>query len=129
MSRALLVLANDVIRLRAIEWIKKAPPETRVEFKAPQRTLDQNARMWAMLTDVAQQLPWHGQKLSPDDWKLLFLDALNSEIRFVPNIEGKGFVNLGRSSSDLSKGEMGDFMALIEAFGSNHGVTFHGREP
>ncbi|MCM5558515.1 recombination protein NinB [Pleomorphomonas sp. JP5] len=129
MSRALLVLANDVIRLRAIEWIKKAPPETRVEFKAPQRTLDQNARMWAMLTDVAQQLPWHGQKLSADDWKLLFLDALNSEIRFVPNIEGKGFVNLGRSSSDLSKGEMADLMALIEAFGSNHGVTFHWREP
>ena len=129
MSRALLILANDVIRLRAIEWIKKAPPETRVEFKAPQRTLDQNARMWALLTDVAQQLPWHGQRLSPDDWKLLFLDALSSEIRFVPNIEGKGFVNLGRSSSDLSKGEMADLMALIEAFGANHGITFHWREP
>lgn len=129
MSRALLILANDVVRLRAIEWIKNAPPETRVEFKAPQRTLDQNARMWAMLTDVAQQLPWHGQKLSADDWKLLFLDALNAEIRFVPNLEGKGFVNLGRSSSDLSKGEMGDLMTLIEAFGANHGVTFHWREP
>lgn len=128
MSRAVLVLANDVIRIRAIEWIKKAPADTRVEFKAPKRTLPQNARMWALLTDIAQQVEWHGQHLHPDDWKLIFLDALNTELRFVPNLEGKGFVNLGRSSSDLSKGEMGDLMTLIEAFGANRGVTFHWRE-
>lgn len=41
-----------------------APVNTRVEFKEAKRTTDQNARMWAMLTDVAQQLPWHGQRLS-----------------------------------------------------------------
>lgn len=29
MTRALLVLHNDGIRQRAIQWIKKAPPETR----------------------------------------------------------------------------------------------------
>lgn len=128
MSRAVLVLANDMIRHRAIEWIKRAPNDTRVEFKERKRSLPQNARMWAMLTDVARQVPWHGQKLSADDWKLLFLDALNAEIRFVPNIDGRGFVNLGRSSSDLSLREMNDLMALIEAFGANHNVTFHWKE-
>jgi hypothetical protein len=51
-----------------------------VEFKAPKRSLPQNDRMWAMLTDVATQLPWHGIKLSPDDWKLIFLDALKREL-------------------------------------------------
>jgi len=78
-----------------------------------------------MLTDVAQQLPWHGQRLSADDWKLIFLSGLNQEMRLVPNINGNGFVNLGRSSSDLSKAEMGELMDLIEAFGAQHGVTFH----
>ena len=128
MSRAVLVLANDMVRHRAIEWIKRAPNDTRVEFKERKRSLPQNARMWAMLTDIARQVPWHGQKLSADDWKLLFLDALNSEIRFVPNIDGRGFVNLGRSSSDLSLREMNELMALIEAFGANHGVAFHWRD-
>jgi len=42
----------------------------------------------------------------------------------VPNIDGNGFVNLGRSSSDLSKAEMTDLIDLIHAFGANHGVTF-----
>lgn len=125
MSRAVLVLANDDIRAKALSWVRKAPPETRIEFKAPKRTLPQNARMWAMLTDIAAQLEWHGLRLTADDWKLLFLDALKTEMRLVPNINGNGFVNLGRSSSDLSKEEMGDLMTIIEAFGANHGVVFH----
>jgi hypothetical protein len=125
MSRALLVLHSPEMRTRAINWVTKAPAETRVEFKAPKRTLPQNDRMWAMLTDVATQLPWHGIKLAADDWKLLFLDALKRELRMVPNIDGNGFVNLGRSSSDLSKGEMADLITLIEAFGAKHNVVFH----
>jgi hypothetical protein len=124
MSRAFLILANEQIRQRAMNWCQKAPEGTRLEFKAPKRTLPQNARMWAMLTDVAQQVPWHGLKLSPDDWKLIFLDAQKREVRMVPNPEGNGFVSLGRSSSDLSKEEMGDLMELIAAFGAQHGVRF-----
>ena len=125
MARALLVLANDIFRQRAIDWIRKAPKDTRVEFKDPKRTLDQNSRMWAMLTDVSTQVVWHGVKLSPDDWKLVFLDGLKRELRLVPNIDGNGFVNLGRSSSDLSKEEMADLFELMEAFGATHGVEFH----
>ena len=78
-----------------------------------------------MLTDVSMQLKWHGLRLSTEDWKLVFLDALNREVRMVPNIDGTGFVNLGRSSSDLSKGEMSDLFELIHSFGAKHGVVFH----
>lgn len=125
MSRALLVLANDGIRQKALRWIGAAPQGTRIEFKAPKRTTEQNARFWAMLTDVADQIRWHGLKLTPDDWKLVFLDALKGENRIVPNLDGNGFVQLGRSSSDLSKPEMSDLMEIIAAFGAQHGVVFH----
>jgi len=81
--------------------------------------------MWAALSDVATQLPYHGIKLTADDWKLLFLDALKREVRMVPNLDGNGFVSLGRSSSDLSKAEMSDLLEIIAAFGANHGVVFH----
>lgn len=124
MSRALVILASLAERQRVANWAMKLPVNTRVEFKAPKRSLPQNDRMWSMLTEVAQQLPWHGIKLSADDWKLIFLDALKREVRMVPNIDGNGFVNLGRSSSDLSKDEMSDLMELIAAFGAQHGVAF-----
>lgn len=125
MSRAVLVLASNDVRARAADWCAKMPRFTRVEFKGPKRSTPQNDRMWAMLTDVARQLPWHGIKLTPDDWKLIFLDALKREVRMVPNLDGNGFVNLGRSSSDLSVAEMSELMELIAAFGAQHGVRFH----
>ena len=125
MGRALVTLRNKADRERASRWIEKAPFGTRVEFKASKRSLPQNDRMWAMLTDVATQLKWHSIGLTPDDWKLVFLDSLNRESRFVPNIDGTGFVNLGRSSADLSKEEMSELIELIFAFGAQHGVKFN----
>src|SRR5215510_5820934 len=125
MTRAVIVLVDEQKRAKAALWASKLPEGTRVEFKAPRRSLPQNDRMWAMLTDIAMQIPWHGIKLSPDDWKLIFLDALKRELRMVPNIDGSGFVNLGRSSSDLSKAEMTDMIDLMHAFGASHNVVFH----
>lgn len=124
MGRALVVIRSEADRTRIASWAGKAPFGTRVDFKAAKRSIPQNDRMWAMLTDIAKQLPWHGIKLRPDDWKLLFMDALKRELRMVPNLDGTGFVNLGRSSSDLSKGEMSDLMELIASFGAQHGVKF-----
>lgn len=124
MSRALVVIRSEVERARAARWAAQAPYGTRIEFKETKRSIPQNSLLWSHLTDIAREIPWHGVKLSADDWKLIFLDALKRELRMVPNLDGNGFVNLGRSSSDLSKQEMGDLLELIKAFGANHGVKF-----
>lgn len=124
MSRYNFTLSSSTARASVVQTIMAAPDGTRVEIKAAKRSTDQNSRMWAMLTEVALQLPWHGVKLRPDDWKLIFLDGLKRECRMVPNIDGNGFVDLGRSSSDLSKSEMTDLIELIFKFGAEHGVTF-----
>lgn len=124
MSRALVILDSPMARSRAASWVMKAPHGTRCEFKASKRSLPQNDRMWAMLTDISRQVPWHGLTLKPDDWKLIFLDGLKRELRAVPNLDGTGFVNIGRSSSDLTKQEMTDLIELIFAFGAKHGVQF-----
>lgn len=124
MSRALITLRNKLDRERAITWIKRAPDETRVEFKASKRTIAQSDKMWAMLTQVARQAPWDGKKLRPADWRDLFIDALKRDLRVVPTLDGSGVLSLGRSTSDLSKVEMSDLIELIYAFGANHGVVF-----
>ena len=125
MSRAVVILGLQSERKRAADWCMKAPGGTIVEFKESKRTTDQNSRLWVLLTAVARQLPWHGVRLSPDDWKLIFMDALNQEMRLVPNLNGNGFINLGRSSSRLTKAEFGDLMTLIEEFGARHDVKFN----
>lgn len=125
MTRALITIRGEIDRERAAKWARQAPFGTRIEFKQVKRSIDQNSKLWACLTDIASQLEWHGQRLTPDSWKLVFMDALKRELRIVPNIDGTGFVNLGRSSSDLSKAEMMDLIEIILAFGAKHGVRFH----
>lgn len=126
MSRAMVICRSEADRKRAANWAMKAPFGTRIVFKETKRSVPQNNLMWAMLTDIARQVEWHGSRLSADDWKLIFMDALNREARLVPSIEGDGMVNLGQSSSDLSKNEMSELIELIAAFGANHGVVFGG---
>lgn len=128
MSRALLVLYSDAMRAKAIDWIRRAPKETRVTFQGPKRTLPQNDRMWWLVSMLSDQVKWHGQKLSPEDWKVLMLSGLSQEMRVVPNLAGTGFVPLGRSSSRLSVQEMADLITLIEAFCAERGIEIPERE-
>ncbi len=124
MSRAVIVVRTQADRNLACKWALGVPAGSRIEFKKPRRSLPQNDRMWAMLTELAAQVPYNGLRLTPDDFKLIFLDALKREVRMVPNLDGNGMVSLGRSSSDLSVEEMSDMFLLIEKFGAEHGVVF-----
>lgn len=124
MRRVLVTVRNAFDRDELHRLVERVPAGTRFEVKEQKRSLDQNSKMWALLTEVSRHMPWHGQQLTPHDWKLLFLDALKRELRPVLSIDGKHFVNLGTSSSDLSKGEMSDMIELIYAFGAEHNIPF-----
>ena len=108
---------------QVLGMVRRALPGGPVEIKLGRpgdRTLSQNAKMWAMLTDVADQVVWHGDKHSKEDWKCILTAGLRKQ-RAVPGIDG-GFVVLGMSSSKLGKGEFGDLIELIYAFGTQHDV-------
>lgn len=124
MSRALVIIASEADRQKVAKWAAKAPWNTRIEFKAPKRSLPQNDKLWACLTDVALQVEWYGQKLSPGDWKDMFTASLR-KARVVPGLDPGSFVLLGLHTSDMSKDEMGNLLELIMAFGAERGVTFH----
>lgn len=123
MTRALLVLSNDTLRAKAADWCRRLPHGTRVEFKAPRRSIDQNSLMWQRLTEVSEQVEWYGQKLSPEDWKDVFSASLR-KARVVPGIDGGSFVPLGMRTSDMTKQEMTDLIELIGAFGAERNVVF-----
>lgn len=86
------------------------------------RSTAQNARLWAMLTEISAQVDWYGRKLSPEEWKHVFSASLKKQ-DVVPGLDG-GFVVLGLSTSKMTKGEMSDLQTLMEAFGADKGVRF-----
>jgi hypothetical protein len=88
----------------------------------PRRTLDQNKKLWPMCTDVARQVEWHGQRLSKEDWKDLFVGSLKGQTP-VPGING-GVVFIGGGSSKLNVGQFCELIESIYAFGSENGVVW-----
>lgn len=128
MGRALLVMTNDFDRQKAKHWVDNAPVGTRIEFKASKRSLPQNDRLWAMLTDVAAYMKAKGREYTTEEWKLLFMHAWGREVRFLPGLDQKTVVPVGQSSSDLSKEEMTDLIEFIFAWGAENGVTFNEQE-
>ncbi|MDE0590449.1 recombination protein NinB [Halocynthiibacter sp. C4] len=107
---------------RAHHWVDNAPAGVVVKFYKPKRTIPQNDRMWAMLTDVASQATHNGQKYSPDQWKCLFMDACGHEVAFMQGLSGDWFP-AGFKSSKLNKEQMGELMDFIEAWAAQNGVT------
>lgn len=123
MEKKTFVLAHDVARQRAIEYVKNAPAGFVVEVKEPNRNLSQNAALWAMLTDISHQTDWHGMKLSQEEWKDL-LSAGLVQSKVVPNMAGTGFVILGQRTSKMSKKLFGELLELVGAFGSERSVVW-----
>jgi NinB protein len=98
-----------------------------VELRPEKRSDAQNRRLWAMLTEISQQVDWYGKKLTPEDWKHVFSASLK-KMEVVPNLDGTGFVALGTSTSQMTKAEMSDMQTLMEAFGAEKGVRFSAQE-
>lgn len=107
----------------------------RVTYHKPRRTLPQNARMWAMLTDIAQQAKirklrggrWITVRQSTDDWKLFFLGLLGVEREAMrdPYDPDAKTISIDRiHSSSLSKSEMSDMIELLFAFGARARVQW-----
>lgn len=103
-------------------WIM-AGHRLQIEVKAQTRSLEQNARLWAMLTDVSRQVDWYGQKLTPEEWKDVFSAALRQQ-KVVPGIENGKFVVLGQRTSQMTRAQMTELQDFMEAFGAERGVRF-----
>lgn len=126
MGQAVVILTTREVREAFCRWVMKAPNRTVASLKGVKRTIPQNSRLWALLTDVARQAEWAGKKRTTEEWKDLFTGAVKaaaSGLEVVPGLEG-GFMILGLRTSEMSTAEMTELQDYIEAWGVQHGVTF-----
>ena len=117
------VIVSEQVRANAMREVQSAPLGYVVTIKAAGRSIAQNARLWAFLTDVSEQVDWYGQKLSKEDWKDMFTASLR-KARVVPGLDPGSFVVMGLHTSTMTKSELSDLLELITAFGTERGVVF-----
>jgi len=123
-DRAVVTLRTQADRDKASRWCQGVATGSKVVFHGPGRSIPQNDALHAAIGDIARQRTHHGVKLPVRDWKLLFLDALDSEIRMLPNLEGTGFVSVGKSTAALSKEEFTGLLSIVYEWGNRNGIEW-----
>lgn len=121
--KRILTLTGEAAKKAACREILAAPEGYVVTIAEKTRNLEQNAKMWAMLQDIAKQCNWHGMKLKEEEWKDL-LSAGLVQSKVVPNMEGNGFVILGQRTSKMTKSQFAALIELLYAFGAERGVVW-----
>jgi hypothetical protein len=117
-----IFLVGDAQKQFAKQCIDQAPGDFVCEIRKKTRSIEQNARLWAMLTDISRQVEWYGKKMTPESWKHVFSAALKKQ-EAVPGIDG-GFVVLGLSTSKMTIAEMRDMQEIMSAFGAERDVIW-----
>lgn len=114
-------ITGQAQREYAKRLIDAAPDYAVVTVKAGDRTLDQNALMWTLLTKISQAKP-DGRRWTPDTWKAAFLHSCGHQVQFAEGLDGSGPFPLGFRSSKLTKPQMSDLIECIYEYGARHGV-------
>jgi hypothetical protein len=122
MTQHTVVLSDDFSRSRARRVVDQAPPGYVVIVREPKRTLEQNDKMWAMLTDISVSMPL-GRRHTPDDWKAIAMNACGWECQFCEGLDGRPFP-MGFRSSNLTKSQMSTLIEWLHAFGDTNGVRW-----
>lgn len=117
-----VILTGDRARQTAHHLVEKAPQGAVLSIKPAKRTLDQNSRFWAILSDVSRSKP-QGRVMTPERWKAVFMQSFGHQVQFENDLEGRPFP-IGHRSSALSKSEMSEMMEFISAWGSENGVIW-----
>lgn len=140
MSKIIIILSGSAARMRAVRACQDAPDGWQVQI-TDKRSNEQNARMHAMLSDVAKQCQHVNAKFSADDWKRLCIDMFRREclqsddqrlieyfksngLRFAPALDGTGVVALGDQTRNFPKYVASAFMEWLSAWGAEHDVRW-----
>lgn len=118
-------LKDETLRGRAVEYVRKIGAGWVLRLTAPNRTKEQNDKMWPMLTDISNAKPM-GRVHNPEQWKAIMMRACGHELGYLNDLNGEPFP-IGYRSSKMTVKQMIDLITFIEAFGAEHGVEF--KEP
>lgn len=123
MNGQTVILATGRQRMLAHQLIDKAPDGAVLNVREATRTNDQNAKMHAMLSDIARAKP-NGRIHDAETWKCLFMASLGFSPKWIPALDGDGVINTGYRSSRLTKGLMSELIEAMYAYGAEHGVQW-----
>lgn len=98
-----------------------------IEIREKTRTDGQNAKLHAMLSDIAKQKTFNGEKLDIEQWKMVFVSghriAAGGQAQMAVGLEGE-VINLRESTARMSVKRLASLIEYIDAWAAGNGVEF-----
>ncbi|MEE6030457.1 recombination protein NinB [Avibacterium paragallinarum] len=102
-----------------------------VEIKPLTRTLAQNAKLHAMLGDIAKQCEFQGKKRDIETWKMIMVSAhkiaTGGQAEMAIGLEGE-VLNLRESTAQMGVKRLASLIEYVQAWGVNNGVKFSDKQ-
>ena len=126
MNKHTIPLRSVESRKRACQIITQAPVGYCVTIGEETRSQEQNRLMWPLIADMRAQNEGMGV-FTPEQVKLRFLNALDSEMQMLPELWGGGVFVVGQRSSTLTKGEFSMLLELMFKWGAENEIKWSQR--
>jgi len=130
MDKQTFRLVTPQSRHNAAAAVAGAPDGYHVTIQPPTRSLDQNAKIHAMIADIMRQDPEH-RGVDHAAWKLLFMDDAFHEtadpefgVKMVPNLRGDGYLVVNPKTSQLSMARMAILIEAMYRYGAQNGISW-----
>ena len=124
--KQLFILAHELARKNAMQAVLEAPTGYAVEIKPKNRTLDQNAKIHALIQEISRKIIWAGKLQEVETWKRLltaaWLRARGEPVEMLPAIDGFGVDVVFRPTSKLTVEEMSEFIEYVTAWAVEQGI-------
>ena len=126
MEKQTFYLISNRVRDNALAAVNEADPNSIISVSPPKRSLEQNAKLHAILTDLARSpLKWAGKRRTLDEWKALVISAhavaTNEPGEVIPGLEGE-FVAIRESSAQMGVRRASSLIEYVLAFCATNGV-------
>ena len=131
MTKSFFLRSNQV-RSNCLEFIRELPTDEKnplvVKIQPMTRSLEQNAKLHAMLSDISKNATWNGERLDIYAWKNLLVSAhsiaTGEPSKMVIGIEGE-VINLRESTAQMNVKRLASLIEYVQAWGVENGVKFN----
>jgi hypothetical protein len=124
-------LINQDTKVYVCRQVMQAEFGKVVIVQDPTRTLEANAKLHAMLSDIAKQAKYMGKARTVDFWKALFVSgwmvATKQQTENCPGLEGEYFI-LRESTATMSGKKLASVIEYISAWAAQEGIRFTAAE-
>lgn len=132
MTKKIIKITGQIARQAACRYVNDAPEGHVVTVAEPTRSLEQNALLHPLLTDISRQAQWMGKKRPMLQWKTIMVSAhaiaTGQPAEMVIGIEGE-VVNLRESTAAMSARRFSSLVEYVLAWGAHNGVAFSDSPP